>query len=333
MMRLPTIPFVLLAVWALVPAWSGDERLLLLGQDADIKVKRVVLERSHPARVRVGRLRFLGGISLTSTDPAFGGFSSLQVVGDRFTLLSDGGNIVRFQLGRDWQPQSVTFANLPGGPGTGWNKRDRDSESLTRDPATGQNWVGFERANAIWRYSADLARVERWVRPPSIRQWRENGGPETLLRLHDGQFLTIAEVARPGQDEALRDGIMFSGDPALAPRAGYRFFYKPTQGFRPVDATELPDGTLLIVERRFSLPYQFSTRLLTIRPGAVQPGRIVAGQSIAALNAPLIHDNFEGVAAVREGSKTIIWVVSDDNRSFLQRSLLLKFGLEDHAKT
>ena len=333
MMRLPTIPFVLLAVWALVPAWSGDERLLLLGQDADIKVKRVVLERSHPARVRVGRLRFLGGISLTSTDPAFGGFSSLQVVGDRFTLLSDGGNIVRFQLGRDWQPQSVTFANLPGGPGTGWNKRDRDSESLTRDPATGQNWVGFERANAVWRYSADLARVERWVRPPSIRQWRENGGPETLLRLHDGQFLTIAEVARPGQDEALRDGIMFSGDPTLVPRAGYRFFYKPTQGFRPVDATELPDGTLLIVERRFSLPHQFSTRLLTIRPGAVQPGRIVAGQSIAALDAPLIHDNFEGVAAVREGSKTIIWVVSDDNRSFLQRSLLLKFGLEDHAKT
>ena len=43
---------------------------------------------------------------------------------------------------------------------------------------------------------------------------------------------------------------------------------------------------------------------------------------------PLIHDNFEGVAITREGRDTIVWLVSDDNQLFLQRSLLLKFKLD-----
>jgi hypothetical protein len=52
---------------------------------------------------------------------------------------------------------------------------------------------------------------------------------------------------------------------------------------------------------------------------------------IATLKAPFIHDNFEAIAATRDGDVTIIWIASDDNRSVVQRSLLLKFRLIEPA--
>ena len=142
---------VIAAVLALVPPWTGEERLALLGDHPQMDVTRVALDPADPARVRVGGLTFLGGVQLRSRDPAFGGFSSLSVDGDRFTLLSDRGNFIRFRMGPDWAPHGLSFASLPAGPGTGWENRDRDSESMTRDPATGRVWVGFEDSNMVWR--------------------------------------------------------------------------------------------------------------------------------------------------------------------------------------
>ena len=60
----------------------------------------------------------------------------------------------------------------------------------------------------------------------------------------------------------------------------------------------------------------------------VAPGRTARGQLLAELDAPLIHDNFEGVAVTREAGETILWLVSDDNQTLLERSYLLKFRLD-----
>lgn len=70
----------------------------ILGDDPNIAAVRVPLDASDPAWRQVGALTYLGGVALSSRDEAFGGFSSLSVTGDRFTLLSDGGNIVRFRM-------------------------------------------------------------------------------------------------------------------------------------------------------------------------------------------------------------------------------------------
>src|SRR3546814_4923161 len=91
---------VLLAL-VCVPMWKGVPRLPLLGDRAVIHAERVALREGHPEVTRIGQLEWLGGVSLTSPDPAFGGFSAMHVAGDRFTLLSDGGNVVRFRMGRD----------------------------------------------------------------------------------------------------------------------------------------------------------------------------------------------------------------------------------------
>ena len=316
----------------LTPGWDGASRLGLLGPKVDFTATPVALDENDPARRRVGRLTYLGGVELKSADPVFGGFSALTVEGRRFTLLSDGGNIVRFDMDDRLRIGARQFAELPDGPATGWRKRDRDSESIIVDPATGDRTIGFEFSNAIWRYDRGLTSVRRHAAPRAMRKWYENGGPEAMVRLADGATIVMSEKTRPktpdGERGAGRLAIRFAGDPTARPNAGFKFLYMPPAGYDPSDAALLPDGRILVLNRAFAFPFNFTAKLTIVDPEAIRPGTRVKGAEIATFAAPLLHDNFEGIAVTREGVDTVIWMVSDDNQLFLQRSLLLKFRLD-----
>lgn len=306
---------------------SGVEPRPVLGDRPEIRAKPVLLDASDPGRRQMGALTYLGGLALTSRDRAFGGFSAMRVTGDRFTLLSDGGNIVDFRMGPDLQPRDVRFADLPG-PGTGAIKRHRDSESLTWDPRTGRVWVGFENRNAIWRYDATLAHAERNVKPAAMADWSIAGGAEAMVRLRNGQFIVFSETARP---KGLRDArivLRFAGDPTETQSAPLSFAYVPPADYDPTDVAELPDGRLLVLNRRLSLSGLFTAKLSVIDIRSVRPGGVVRGTEIARFERPLLHDNFEALAITREGTDTIVWIASDDNAQFWEQSLLLKFRLE-----
>jgi hypothetical protein len=336
-MRRPvTLLLVTALVLAIVPGWTGEARLRLLGRRAEVKVRAVALDPADPARRRLGALDFLDGVELTSPDPAFGGFSALLVKGRRVTLLSDGGNIVAFTRGANGQVTTPVFANLPDGPGIGWDKADRDSESLAVDRATGRLWVGFEKYNMIMRFTPGFARSDGAVRPVAMRTWPDAGGPESLVRLPDGRFVSISESARPpakswgargGRGQA-RQGLIWAGDPVDAGQQPSRFTYLAEGKFDVADAAALPDGRLLVLERAFDAPFRFHNRIVLVPAGAVRPGAVVKGALLAELDAPLVHDNFEGITASQEGADTVIWLVSDDNRTpVLQRTLLLRFRM------
>lgn len=333
MARFPGIPFrSAIAVLLLVPSWSGQTRLALLGHHPQMEARPVALYPGEPGRKRLGGLVFERGYRLMSRDRAFGSFSALAVDGDRFTLLSDGGNIVRFNLDDQGRLHHIAFAELPDGPGTGWQKLDRDSESMTRDPATGQIWVGFERANAIWRFTPDLAAAKGHAEPAAMADWAVNGGPEALLRLDDGRFIALSEEVpesrkHRSRGRGIRDGLLFAGDPVVAPGRGFRFGYRPPPGFSPTDLAELPGGRLLILNRRFNPLQGFAMAVTLIELGAIKPGRTVIGRAFAYFRAPALHDNFEGAAIVRDSGGLALWIVSDDNQSVFQQTLLLKFRL------
>lgn len=321
-----------LLILLFVPSWSGDPRLALLPAKVEMAAHRAVIDPRDPKRARLGGLTFLGGVYLTGPAPAFGGFSAMHVEGDHFTLLSDGGNIVSFRMGADWQIREPRFAELPDGPGIGWEKADRDSESLTCDPATGQLWVGFERANEIWRFAPGLVRAEARRAPPAMAKWPENGGAESLVRLRDGSFIVLAEdrdAMRKGVEQrGVKVGLWFAGDPTRPKQRGFSFGYRPPRGFKPTDIAELPDGRLAALNRKASLREGFTAALTIVERNAIRPGRIAAGREVARFAAPVVHDNFEALAVTREGDATILWIASDDNQLFLQRSLLLKFRLD-----
>jgi len=317
----------ILLVLLFVPGYAAMPPAPRLPASGRMTVRPVTLDAHDPARRQVGRLTFLGGIALASDAPAFGGFSSMRVAGDRFTLLSDGGTFITFRMDARWRIDRLRFGNLPDGPGTGWEKVDRDSESMAADPVTGRLWVGFEKYNAIWRYAPGLAAAEARARPQAMAHWPGNGGPESLVHLRDGHFVVLSETGRWPHEKG-RAALWLTRDPTIDPSTGFRFSYRPPRGYDPSDAAELPDGDLLVLNRRFALPYDF-TAILTIVPrAAIAPGRTVKGVPVARFAAPLIHDNFEALAVTREGADTIVWIASDDNQSMLQRSLLLKFRLD-----
>jgi len=327
-MRLLFSAFLLLLF---VPTFAGTERLALYDSHAKIAIAPVALDSSVPARRRLGGLTYLGGWALSSWDPAFGGFSSMVVAGDHFLLLSDGGNYLRFRLTLRHTLAEVSVGALPAGPGTGWDKHDRDSESLAVDPISGRLWVGFEQVNAIYRYAPGFAAAEAEVRPRAMADWQPDFGPESMVRLRSGGFIVIAERTTRfgGGDLAPRPAVFFAGDPTRDPRGGYTFLYRPPSGFSPTDAVELPDGRLAVLNRRWKLREGFTAALTIVDRTAIRRGAEVAGREVARFASPVVHDNFEALATTREGGATILWIASDDNQQWWERSLLLKFRLEE----
>lgn len=319
--------YLLMLALALSCQWSGTPERPMLGAVPDLTATPVPLDPGDPKHLKVGALTFIGGVRLTSKDLAFGGYSSMTIDHGLFTLLSDGGTVVRFRLDDRFRLSAPGFGDLPVGPGTGWNKADRDSESMTLDPATGRAWVGYERVNQIWRYSPGLTLPATTVAPQPMADWSENGGAESMVRLHDGRFLVIAETSRRLPSQA-RSALIFDRDPVEKPLKGFEFGYLPPDGYDPSDATELPDGRVLILNRKLALPFSWSAMLTLIDPRDIRPGVTIRGREIARLAPPLTVDNFEGLAITREHGATMLWMVSDDNLLILQQTLLMKFRLD-----
>jgi len=321
----------ILLILLLAPSYSGEEPSPRFSGRPKMTATRVAIDPGDPANVRVGQLTYLGGVRLQSPAPAFGGFSSMRTDGKHFALLSDGGHIVLFEMSAKFHVRHLAFGALSAGPGTGWLKGSRDSESSTWDPATGRFWVGFEQTNEIWRYDA-RGRPAAHLTPLSMVRWAENGGPESMVRLRSGGFIVISETTRPQGHKmrAMRDAVLFRGDPTDPRTPTLSFAYRPPDGYDPTDMAELPDGRLLILNRRLNLsPALFTAKLVIVDARGIREGAVVQGREVATLAPPFLHDNFEALAVTEENGATIVWVASDDNREWWEWSLLLKFRLEE----
>lgn len=311
----------LAALFALSPVAVA----VALERPAPLRATPVPLARDDPARTRAGGLAWLGGWQLASGDRRFGGISSLLAERGRFIAIGDAGNIMRFRLTPGGGIVDEGTSALTAGPGTGQRKSERDTESATRDPISGQIWIGFESANQLWRYSPDLIRAEAHAAPAAMTGWPSNGGPEALVRLRDGRFLVLAEEAR--RADGSTEALLFPGDPTAPGARPLRFGYRAPRGYAATDAAELPDGRLLVLHRRFTLMDGLSAKLAVVDLAGAKEGAALVGREIATLAPPLTVDNMEALAVEEEGDRTIVWIASDDNFSAMQRTLLLKFAL------
>ena len=291
--------------------------------EGTIMVARVPLDPGDPGRRRVGALRFLEGWSLTSADERFGGLSGLHVEAGAVTAISDIGVVMRFPVpgARDRLP--VRFDPLVEGPGPRTRKSNRDSEAMAIDG--GRLWVLFERTNMVWRYDLDSLRARSAARPAGLSRRGGNRGVEGLAALADGRFLIFLEGSDDGSP--FSGAVLVAGDPSVPGVAAARLRYRRPPGYRATDAAALPDGRVLVVNRRFRLFEGISARLVVLDPAGIGDGGTLAGREIARLEAPLTVDNMEAVSVTRENGRTIVWLASDDNFSPLQRTLLLKFEL------
>ena len=88
-----------------------------------------------------------------------------------------------------------------------------------------------------------------------------------------------------------------------------------------------PIGRVVVLHRRFGIPAGFAAAITIIDPNAIQPDGVVTGTPVAMLAPPLTVDNMEALAIEQREGRTVLWVASDDNYFFGERTLLMKFAL------
>jgi hypothetical protein len=283
------------------------------------------LHPSDPKRTKVGALTFLGAWSLSSNNSDFGGISGLAVrPGNRFLAISDAGTLIAFTFTSSHRLDNGFIAPLPGAAETDYRKRD--SEGMAYDPASGRIWISYEGIHIIRRFPAALSRVDGVRRLEFAKDWKGNGGAEAMVRLPDGRFIILVEthVRKDGSNSA----FLFSGDPVEPGSSLTPFGYHAPDGYRPTDAAMLPDGRILVLNRRISFPDGFAAKLTIVDPADISRDVVVEPVTVATIAAPLLIDNMEALAVNEEGGQSIVWMLSDNNFSALQRTLLMKFALE-----
>lgn len=308
----------------------------------------VPLDRDRPTLDRVGGLRFRGALDLTGIN-GVGGLSGLWVSRDgaRFSAIGDTGLVASGRLIHSDDGWLIGVRDVETRPllveeGQAASKRRVDAEEVLRltnpDGSEGDWVVSFERDHRFLRYSQDgrgpagVPTASVPTPPGVVESSPENGGLESLTQLTDGRFLTIEE----GEEDVRRDPrqprrawvtAVVPGVPRQA--SDWRpFHYRSAPRFRPTGAAPLPDGGALVLERRVSLIGGWSTRIVRLPRAALHDGADVTGEEVARLEHPLLNDNFEGIATrPAPGGGTLVYIVSDDNFSPLQRSYLALFLL------
>ena len=302
----------------------GGVRTIYPNDSQDISLKPLQLNPDNPAMRKVGGLEFIAAWELRSKNSDFGGISALTALKDgRFVGIGDAGTLIGFGLTNDATTDRPFIAPLPNLDGPEFNYKDRDSEGIAYDPDSDQFWVSFEAHHAIRRYSGSFARMTGIVRPAAMQNWPKNKGAETIIRLKNGQFIIIAESV----DDGTHPALLFSGDPVERGSNITQFRFRPPVGYRVTDGVQLPDGRIALVNRAIGFPQGFSAKISLLNPNDISTSTVAAGTVIASLASPLLVGNMEGIAVTTEGSRIYLWLVSDNNFSIFQRTILMKLRL------
>ena len=292
-----------------------------------------------PEATRFGALEWRGGIEIESDLDHFGGLSSLVLLDDDggFAAVSDTGvwlisKIVEDDAGRPIGLGPATLQPLQGTDGRPLlGKELSDAESLALRDEDGHRvaYIGFERRNRVLAFPLDTAARPgrpRNVRLPfATRELRYSKGLETLAfappqGAHAGALIAIAERSLDKQGNIL--GWIIGG-----PRPG-RFSVKRHDEFDITDGAFLDNGDLLLLERRFRPSDGVAMRIRRIAAGELAPGKTIDGDYLIDADMRYAIDNMEGLAVRRNArGETEITLISDDNFSILQRTLMLPFVL------
>ena len=319
------IRIILLSILAIAAA--GGHRTYSRNDSQAVAMVPLRLDETDPARRTVGALRFLGAWELRSDNSDFGGISGLIALApNRLLAVSDAGTLIGLTLSGNNRLEKTFIAALPGAYGDDVDYRDRDTEGMAHDPASGRLWVSYEARHAIRRFPPSLGRIDGTKRLTDTQDWKANGGVEAIVRLDDGRFLIFAETHL--RADGSNSAFLFSGDPVEAGSRVTPFGYRAPAGYRPTDAALLPDGRVLMLNRRIAMPNGFTAKLTLLDPRDIARDASVSAPVIARFAPPLLVDNMEGLAVTQENGRTIIWMVSDNNFNAFQRSLLMKFALE-----
>jgi hypothetical protein len=325
----------ILILFLLVISASGcslhvDTRGLEMDRAVSVSIHRLEWNYTGKQSSPIGRLRFIGGVELSSPDRRFGGFSGMAISqqGDEFWAVSDKGNWLsaKLRLGGDGLPikfEDVKIAPLlmPDGAFV-MGKSQGDAEELATAPGGGMI-VAFERRHRLLIYPPKmnpLAQIPtRLALPPWLINQKANRGVEAMTFLANGMLLVVAE----GDGGAETPAGLWNG----SSWSELRYACRP--GLKPTAAALLPSGDVIFLERGFSPLAGLSVRMVLVQKQQIFAGALLKPRLLADLSASLsMIDNFEALAVRPSPRGAHIYMLSDDNFSAMQKNLLLLFELD-----
>ncbi len=315
---------------------AGDTRML--PEPVPVTAHAIAhFRRDDPALRRFGPLEFLGGLELSGRHHGFGGISALRMApdGEAFTALTDTGDWItgRIAAAADGAPTGLSDVTIaPIRTVDGRRTKDVglwDSESLAIAGDTA--FVGIERQHAILAFDLKaaggdilLARGKPLPLPDFVKAWPENRGIEALGILpagpYAGRLIGLAE--RSGERDPTTEGFVMKRDGGEP----FRFLLRRYDNFDVTSLDFLPDGDLVVLERFFSPRRGVAMRLRRVRTAEIGPEKTVDGEILLTADNGHHVDNMEGLSIHRSAQgETLLTLVSDDNFSIAQRTLVLRF--------
>ncbi|MEM9706761.1 MAG: esterase-like activity of phytase family protein [Pseudomonadota bacterium] len=283
----------------------------------------------------VGALTYLYGYVLKSDNPAFGGYSALNISADGKDLLalSDRGHVLSARIS-ELNAETCSFDNavispLLGKGGAKLSIQAGDAESLIikGDRA----FVGFERVDRLDEYRLRGKQLD-YVSPIAglARQgFKGNNGLEAIISIDAKTIAGISET-KNNTGAALGVFIPVCDAPPCAPLTD-GFTYNVAESFSVTDIDDIDDKRALLIERSYSRATGVRVRLMEVLKSDIAPGADVSGRLLARLALPEHRvDNLEGISVhTNETGETLLYLISDDNHSARQETQLLVFRLND----
>ncbi len=284
---------------------------------------------------RFGKLEFIGGIEMSSSNALLGAISSIRFRPDRksFLAIMDTGHWVEGEVQRDEKGRlsgtsDLTVTSMIDANGRSEQVKERmDSEGVAlRDGEVLASYEGLHRVDIYpdpgFAQSGPVATLPILIPPKSLRG---NRGLETIaVSPKDsplaGGVVVVSELSFDKANHLL--AAVLDG-----PRKGV-FGVVQKDPFAITDGAFLPNGDLLLLERRFSFAEGIGMQIRRIKGADIKPGAAVDGEILLNTDMGYQIDNMEGLDVIVEpGGDIRVIVVSDDNHSILERNLMLEFRL------
>ena len=299
----------------------------------EVRSSRIEAFKIGSSETKFGPFTFVGGLEMTSYDRNFGSLSGWRFRdgGSSVLSVSDNGFWVSGKMERDSAGiptgfEQVRIAEMVDADGNAITEKwNADAESLLVDGDTVT--VGFERNHRISTGTVNpdtFAFVSEDERLPiPARELRSNRGFEMIAKSPEGSALAGARVTVTEKSLDPRGNILA----AIMDGPGKGMFSVVRYDeFDVSDGDFLPNGDLLLLERRFNMASGVAMRIRRITAQNIVKGATVDGDVLLEADMGYQIDNMECLDVwSRADGAVMVSLASDDNHSILQRNLYLEF--------
>ena len=276
------------------------------------------------ADVKKWSLEQVGFLNIDRNEKDYGGFSGIvtQNEGSEALVVTDKSFFFVLELQRDENDILTGYSVVRKGQilsskGEHLNGRNTDSESIVVDK-NNNYYISFESNHRIMMHAEVEGKGVFVPKHPMFRKLSVNKGIEALAIDADNRLIAIPEKPPLGISDIPIFRLQNNQWEIIK-------YVKINDNFLITDAEILPQGLLLILERKFSWTQGFKTRFRLISLDKFDNTEPITVFTSTANQ----FDNLEGVALWRDKKGEMrILTVSDDNFHPLQQSEIREFFLK-----